>query len=176
MMGRWYVLVIAGLLWGCHANEGSVEQVIAQATLQATAKTEALPAEYVYRADPFVLADERVPFARPRAEERVPETQEETACWQPEDQRKPMPLEQFALEQLEMKGVIGDGKQRWALVYTPTQQLVKVRRGHYLGLNYGRVTRVGTTGLELVETLPDGAGCWLTRTVSLSIVGTEPTG
>lgn len=175
-MQRWRWLTIATLLLGCQANEGSVEQMIAQATAQASAQMADLPAGYVYQADPFVLAGERVPFARPRAEARVPEPQEETACWQPEGQRKPMPLEQFALEQLEMKGVIGDGQQRWALVYTPTQQLVKVRRGHYLGLNYGRVTRVSASGVEIVETLPDGAGCWLTRTVSLPIVGTKPTG
>lgn len=173
-MQRWSWLAVATLLFGCQANEGSVEQLIAQATAQASAQTADLPAAYVYQADPFVLAGERVPFAR--AEARVPEPQEETACWQPEGQRKPMPLEQFALEQLEMKGVIGDGQRRWALIYTPAKQLVKVRRGHYLGLNYGRVTRVRATGLELVETLPDGAGCWLTRTVSLPIAVTEPTG
>lgn len=163
--GMW--LVLSSLLLGCQANQGSVEQKIARVLDQATAQTDALPAQYAYQADPFAMAVARVPFARPEGADRTASPQEASTCWQPETDRQPMPLEQFALEQLEMKGVIGDGRQRWALIYTPAQQLVKIRRGQYLGLNYGQVTQVSASGLEVVETLPDGAGCWLTRTVSL---------
>ncbi|MGF1724568.1 pilus assembly protein PilP [Photobacterium nomapromontoriensis] len=157
-------------LVGCKANDDSISQFIAQSRQQAEAKVEPLaePSEFV--AEAFVMTSTRVPFLRPRPELGQPLDDFKQACWQPESRSYRSPLENFPLEQLSMRGVMGDNNQLWALVYTPEGKLAKVREGHYLGLNHGKILKVSPKGVDIEEILPDGEGCWLKRPMKLTLV------
>ena len=47
--------------------------------------------------------------------------------------------------------------------------LYQVRVGNYLGLNYGRITKVSETDLSLREIVQDAAGEWIERTATLQL-------
>lgn len=79
---------------------------------------------------------------------------------QPDMNRPKGPLEQFPLDALRMVGTIDKAGQLYALVRTPENTLYRVKKGDYMGLNYGLVLAIQDTGIEIRETLQDGAGDW----------------
>jgi type IV pilus assembly protein PilP len=58
----------------------------------------------------------------------------------------------------------------WALIQAPDQTISRVGVGNYLGENYGRVTQVTPTAVQLVELVPNGTGGWMERQASIAIV------
>ena len=87
----------------------------------------------------------------------------------PDPNRRKEPLEEFPLDSLDMVGTIGVGQGQVALVMAPDKVTHRVRPGMYLGQSDGRVTSVASTGIELVELIPDGAGGWMERPASIAL-------
>ncbi|WP_087020793.1 pilus assembly protein PilP [Thaumasiovibrio subtropicus] len=170
MATKWKVttLAILVLLGGCKANDESIPEKVMQIRARATAKVEPLPDEFVYSPLPFYAASGREPFTRPIAV-RATATVMEVDCWQPDLTRSPQKLEQFSIDTLAVKGIIGDSATRWALVQTPEGSLEKIRAGQFMGLNRGRVKHVTEFGIEVQESLPDGLGCWQQRSLKLAV-------
>ena len=164
----WLLPLGLGLM-GCQANTDSIEQFIAKTHTNAKAKVKPLAAPYIFVAESFVMTSKRVPFLRPRPELLLAK-QANSSCWQPLNDHQPTQLETFPLEQLSMKGAIGHQRQLWGLIYTPKGELVKIKPGQFVGLNRGKVIKVSDKLIEIEETLPDGKGCWLTRSAKLALV------
>ena len=47
--------------------------------------------------------------------------------------------------------------------------LYQVRLGNYLGQNYGKITKISETAVELREIVQDATGDWIERTASLDL-------
>src|SRR5256885_5441500 len=47
--------------------------------------------------------------------------------------------------------------------------LYQVRAGNYLGQNYGKVTRITETSIQLREIVQDGSGDWIERNSTLEL-------
>ena len=91
-------------------------------------------------------------------------------CLHPDPRRRKQPLEKFALESLAMRGTLGEEGIVCALVEAADQTLHRVSIGSYLGLYNGRITNVGQEEVVIVELIPDGAGCWVERETTVSMV------
>lgn len=87
----------------------------------------------------------------------------------PDSNRRKQPLEQFALDSLDMVGSMGAGSGLMALIMAPDKVTYRVAPGVYMGQNDGRVTSVSADRIELVELVPDGAGGWLERPASIAL-------
>jgi type IV pilus assembly protein PilP len=72
-------------------------------------------------------------------------------------------LEGFALGDLSMVGTIARPGEFFALVREPDGGVHRVRPGMFMGQNYGRITRVSDSEIELLEVVPDGVGGWVER-------------
>ncbi|EAS63121.1 pilus assembly protein PilQ [Photobacterium angustum] len=164
----WLLPIVIGLV-GCQANDDSVAEFIATTHNEAKARVKPLPEPFVFEAEKFVMTSKRVPFVKPIPEQLLAK-KEKGECWQPQLDRQLSKLENFALEKLSMKGVIGNKKQLWGLVFTPEGDLMKIKPGQYIGLNRGKVLTVSDKIIEIEETLPDGKGCWLKRPTKLALV------
>jgi len=86
----------------------------------------------------------------------------------PELARRKEPLESYPLDAMAMVGSLARTGQPVALVQVDNL-LYQVRPGNYLGQNYGKVTKVGETALELREIVQDAAGEWIERTATLQL-------
>lgn len=74
------------------------------------------------------------------------------------------PLENYALEDLVMKGTLRDRSGNiQALIRTPAGDLEKVQKGSYLGQNHGRVISINPNQMELIEIVPDGQDGYIER-------------
>ena len=100
-----------------------------------------------------------------RRESNQPSTSELIA---PELARRKEPLEAFPLDSMAMVGSMNRNGQPVALLRVD-KLLYKVRVGEYLGLNYGRITRINETEIALREIVQDAAGEWIERVATLQL-------
>ena len=100
-----------------------------------------------------------------RRESNQPSTSELIA---PELARRKESLEAFPLDSMAMVGSMNRSGQPVALVRVD-KLLYKVRVGEYLGLNYGRITRINETEVALREIVQDAAGEWIERVATLQL-------
>lgn len=81
----------------------------------------------------------------------------------PNQSRVRHPLEHHPLGQLRFVGTLALRGVRHALVHTPDGRVHRVAAGDHLGTDHGRIQAVHEAGIELVETVRDGAGRWRKR-------------
>ena len=80
----------------------------------------------------------------------------------PDLNRRKEPLEAFPLEQLKMVGTLSQGKDTYALVRAD-KTLYRVKKGNYMGQNFGLITDVTDSEIKLKEIVQDSAGDWAER-------------
>lgn len=82
--------------------------------------------------------------------------------------RRKEALEALPLDTMAMVGSLDQKGQRVALVRAD-KLLYQVRVGNHMGQNYGRITRIGETELDLREIVQDAAGEWIERPATLKL-------
>ena len=91
----------------------------------------------------------------------------------PELARPKEALEAVALDQLRMVGSLVNSDQVVALVQL-NQMVYLVRAGNYLGLNYGRITRIDEKRINLREIGPTQNGGWVESPATLLLQEKTP--
>ncbi|MCS6785791.1 MAG: pilus assembly protein PilP [Thiobacillaceae bacterium] len=153
------------LLTGCAGEDMSdLRQFLQEAGRDSQEKLDPLPvvkAPTVFSYDPSGLAD---PFSprnlRPAGSGGGPA---------PDMNRPREYLENFPLDGLRMVGTLKRGGQLVALVRTPDNAIYQVRVGSRIGQNFGVVTAISDTAIQIRETVQDGVGDWIQTTASLSL-------
>ena len=87
----------------------------------------------------------------------------------PELVRRKEPLEAFPLDTMSMVGSLNKVGHPTALLKVD-QLLYQVQVGAYLGQNYGRITDITETEIQLREIVQDATGDWVERSASLALV------
>jgi type IV pilus assembly protein PilP len=161
----------AALLAACSADEhGDLKKELAEATKDYRGRVAPLPQVKPYEPVPYTGEGQVDPF-RP---ERIEVAQARRGGGNDkliEEQRKrpPEPLEAFPLESIQMLGTITQGKQTFALVKAGPN-LYRVRKGNYMGQNFGVITGIDDAQISLKELVQDSGGEWVERTSSLQLV------
>lgn len=117
----------------------------------------------------FTQVDGRSPFSKPKAEVAKAVKAAPKSCPQPNFERKKQPLEMYSLENMQMRGTLLINEELWALVQVSGGEIHKVRPGHYLGLNYGKVLKIRKNKIELLELASDSNGCWQERMTQITL-------
>lgn len=88
----------------------------------------------------------------------------------PDLTRRKEPLEAYPLESLSMVGTIEKGKTRYALVKAPGRDIYQVRQGNHMGQDYGVITTITDSEIDLKELVQDGSGDWSERSSTLNLL------
>jgi type IV pilus assembly protein PilP len=86
---------------------------------------------------------------------------------QPDLTRPKEPLEAFSLETLKLVGMLSKQGARHAVIKTPENAIYHVRKGNYVGQDFGLVTQITETDVTLREIVQDSAGDWSERISTL---------
>jgi type IV pilus assembly protein PilP len=86
---------------------------------------------------------------------------------QPDLSRPKEPLEAFSLETLKMVGMLTQQGVTHAVIKTPDNAIYHVKKGNYVGQNFGLVTQISDSEVTLREIVQDSAGDWSERTSTL---------
>jgi len=91
-----------------------------------------------------------------------------TSAIKPDLDRRREALEGFPLDQLRMVGTLRQQGNNVALIDVSGQTFM-VRAGNYMGQNFGLVTRISETEVDLKEIVQDAAGEWVERPAKLEL-------
>ena len=171
-------MTLAGLLGACTDTPNqALQQWMAEQKIQMRKEVPPVTAPQAFapeRDDPRASPD---PFSRKKmGQGMAPEPQASAAnraLIAPELARPKEALEAVALDQLRLVGTLTNADQVVALVQHK-QMLYQVRTGNYLGLNYGRITRIDEKSISLREMLPTLNGGWVASQATLVLQEKTP--
>ena len=89
---------------------------------------------------------------------------------QPDMNRPREALEEYPLDGLKMVGYLHQGNIAYAVILAPDGKLHRVRAGNYIGQDFGKITVVSETEVQIRETVQDSTGDWSVRMSSLQLV------
>lgn len=167
------IFLVIGGLSACNQNKEQLEDYLKSVTSRSAVPITPIPAikpylRFVYpehEKDPFditVLAPTISAASDPEKEDngitidttRVPEF-----------------LESFPISSLTMVGTVNRKGETWALVKTPTGSIQRVKKGNYLGENYGLIKQISSTKISLNEIIPNGYGGYKPRETAINLFG-----
>jgi len=173
MMRRFSIaLGLVLLLVGCGSDEhGDLKQELAELTKDYRGRVDPLPQVKPYEPVPYTSEGQVDPFRPERIEVAAAARASSGNAALIEEQRKrpPEPLEAFPLESIHMMGTITQGKETFALVKAGPN-LYRVRKGNYMGQNFGVITGIDESQINLKELVQDSGGEWVERMSSLQLV------
>lgn len=159
-------LVSALLLSACGGGMDDLETYVAEVKARKTRAIEPIPQIKQYEAFAYVGENRRDPFVRaePPRDATVPAN-----SLRPDLTRNREPLEEFPLDGLRMLGVINTAGATYALVKAPDNVVHRVTQGNHMGQNYGRISKITESQIDLIEIVPDGFGAFMERPAILAL-------
>ncbi len=89
---------------------------------------------------------------------------------QPDLNRPKEPLEAFPMESIQMVGTLSQNQDMFALVRAGAS-LFRVKKGNYVGPNFGVITGIDESQISVKEVVQDSGGDWVERSTSLQMQG-----
>jgi type IV pilus assembly protein PilP len=149
----------AALLAGCSSDLAELQQFVKDSDKDLPRRIDPLPAVKPFEPFTYEGFDLPDPF-KPR---KLTAPKDSAAGGvAPDLNRRKEPLESFPLEQLKMVGTLSQGDDIYALVRAE-KTLYRVKKGNYMGQNFGLITDVSDSEIKLKEIVQDSAGDWAER-------------
>jgi type IV pilus assembly protein PilP len=163
------LLAIAALgLVACGGDMDDLDEYVNEIKARPGGRIEPLPEITPYEIFTYVADAEgvRSPF--------IPDTPQASAGGpdggaRPDPDRSPEFLEQFPLDTLRMVGTLYLGETMYGLIQTADGLIHRVVPGNYMGQNYGRITGITESEVDLVEIISDGIGGYIERDAAVSL-------
>jgi len=163
-------LACAAVLAACGGEEQSeLRQELAGMTKDLRGRVDPLPQVKSYEPVPYKgegLVDPFVPTRIVVAQ--APGGGTGGGGVQPDLNRPKEPLESFPLDGITMVGTLSQNKDMYALVRAGTN-LFRVKKGNYMGQNFGVITAIDEGQINLKEVVQDSGGDWVERNTTLQM-------
>ena len=172
-------LIAVALAAGCApSNEAELRQWMAEIRQQVRPVVQSVPepkdfAPYSYEnrsvVDPFDVQKVMTAVSR---QQQVRAT---ASTVRPDLERRREVLEGFPLDQIKMVGTMRQSNVNVALLQSGGATHM-VRIGNYVGQNFGLITRISETEVQIKEIVQDAAGEWVERPTKLELQEAARTG
>jgi len=165
-------LAAALLLVACTGEEfGDLKAELNEKSKDFRGRVDPLPQVKPYEPVPYTAEGVVDPFRPDRIDvagaPRTPRA--DMSKMAPDLNRPKEPLEAFPLESLQMQGTIMQNRETFGLVKAGPN-LYRVKKGNYMGLNFGVVTGIDEVTINLKELVQDGQGEWVERASALQLL------
>jgi type IV pilus assembly protein PilP len=168
-MKRVALCVALAAVAGCSSDIDDLKTFVKESDKRVPPKIDPLPAVKPFEPFTYEGFDLPDPF-KPR---KLSAPKEGAGGLAPDLNRRKEPLEAFPLEQLKMVGTLSQANDTYALVRAD-KTLYRVKKGNYMGQNFGLITDVNDNEIKLKEIVQDSAGDWAERQSVLPLL--EETG
>jgi len=160
----------AALLVACGGEEQSeLRQELAAMTKDLRGRVDPLPQVKSYEPVPYKGEGMLDPFVPGRIVVAQATAGGGGGGVQPDLNRPKEPLEAFPLEALQMVGTLSQNKDMYALVKAGSN-LFRVKKGNYMGQNFGVITGIEEGQISLKEVVQDSGGDWVERSSAVQMV------
>ena len=169
-MTRLLLLACVVLLAACEAEQYSdLKKELNELTKDLRGRVDPLPQVRPYEPVPYQAENEVDPFRPDRIEVAAAGGAGPAASGkQPDLDRPKEPLEAFPLESIQMVGSLTQGRETFGLVKAGPN-LYRVKKGNYMGQNFGVITAIDESQISLKELIQEGSGEWIERASSLQL-------
>ncbi|AWI75932.1 MAG: pilus assembly protein PilP [Azoarcus sp.] len=165
MMRKFLLLISCIALTGCADDQEDIQSWMAEQSAGMRGVVKPLPEIKVFSVVDYAGAALIEPFKASRIE---PERKNGGGGLRPDPDRRREPLEAYPLESLRMVGILTQDNVSQALIQAD-KSLYRVKAGNYLGQDYGVITAVTDSSVELRELVEDVNGDWVERASSLQL-------
>jgi type IV pilus assembly protein PilP len=169
-MKRLWVLACVGALVACGGDEHSdLKRELNEMTKDLRGRVDPLPQVRPYEPVPYQAENEVDPFRPDRIEvAAAAKPGAGQSGVKPDLDRPKEPLEAFPLESIQMVGSLTQGRETFGLVKAGPN-LYRVKKGNYMGQNFGVITGIDEAQISLKELIQEGSGEWVERSSSLQL-------
>lgn len=174
-MARWIkVFIFTIILFGLSAcsNKGTSDLQHYVEALKANTKAQKIkPLPKIKRYQPYLFANpsERNPFQKPMAINSQLAAQSNLKRL-PDENRVKGPLEEYAVGQMKLVGIIQQGTQNWALIENGDGRSVySVKVGDFVGKDNGQIDSVTADTVFMTEIIKGPSGLWEEKKVELQL-------
>lgn len=164
---RVFLLLSGLLLLTACIDDKDLSRYVAEVKARPVAPPEPQPTPRAFVAESYRPDSKRSPFGHPQLENTQPSNRSTADCRLPNPERSAEALERYSLDNLSLRGTLGDQRGLSALIRTQDGVTHRVTVGQHMGLNRGEVVAITANELVLEEHIPDGEGCWETRKTQL---------
>jgi len=162
--------VCFALLSGCVKSEfDDLNMFVEQVKAKPASAIEPMPVITPYEAYAYVGDGQRDPFQKEEGAQHADVTMDVDGPG-PDLDREKEALEGYPLDTLRMVGTLSRGGESWGLVKASDGVIHRVKSGHYLGQNFGRILNVEEQQIDLNEWVATTAGRWIEREASLVLM------
>lgn len=165
------LLLMPPLILAACGNEthGDLEAFIKDSGKGLRGQVVPVPEVQPYSHFPYTAFEIPNPF-KPRKNKL---TKGEGGGLQPDLERRKEALEKFPLESLKMVGSLEQDERSYALIMAPDSTLHRVKAGGYLGQNFGLISNISESEVNLKEIVQDSTGDWAERVSTLMLEDQE---
>ncbi len=170
-MRRYFALACMVTLAACGGEQfGDLKQELSVMTKDLRGRVDPLPQVRPYEPVPYKAENDVDPFRPGRIEVVVQKdgVLATTGTRGPDTDRPKEPLEAFPLESIQMVGSLTQGRETFGLVKAGPN-LYRVRKGNYMGQNFGIITGIDESQIGLKELIQEGSGEWVERASALQL-------
>ena len=171
-MKRLVLILFALVLSGCNegANLNDLKKFTENAFKDHIPEVDPLPAlqpqaVFIYTASSMVD-----PFNSSNLKEKDKVISVEGGEDGPDRTRRKEPLELFPFDALKLVGVLAQKGENFAVVKSPEGSVHRVKKGNYMGQNYGEILAVQENTVKVSELVLNPVGRWEKRDASLILV------
>ncbi|HRK77260.1 MAG TPA: pilus assembly protein PilP [Thiobacillus sp.] len=157
------VILVLGLAGCSGGSMDDLQTFVAETGRDMQGKIEPLPQVKVYEPFTYNAFDLPDPFKSRKLSTGG------GGGMQPDFNRPKEPLEVFSLETLKMVGALSRQGVIHAVIKTPDNAIYHVKKGNYVGQNFGLVTQIDDSQISLREIVQDSAGDWSERASTLNL-------
>lgn len=161
--------MLAVLATGCSDGDMSdLKAYVAEVKARKSSDIDPIPDIRPYEPYTYRPADRREPFT-PVLPGGQRDGESGASAVQPDKDRPRETLEQYPLDSLRMKGTLSAGGALYALVRDPEGVVHRVTLGDHMGQNYGEITAITPSEIQLIEIVPDGLGGYMKRSADIAL-------
>lgn len=160
-----FIFLLSMGLFACDGEQGDdLDNFIKNSAKDMRPKIKPLPEVKPYLALQY-NADGKLsdPFRSRKASNKV-------GILHPNINRPKEPMEAYPLESIKYVGQLSKTKLTYALLLTPDNGVQQVKVGNYVGQNFGMITKITDSEVELKEIVQDElSGDWIERVSNLPL-------
>lgn len=157
-------------LFSCSSSDFSdLRAYINKVKARPAGRIAPVPQFETYETYEYTASNLRDPFKMFDSEAEMVEQTPSTSGLRPDQDRNKETLEEYPLDTLKFVGSLEKDGKNWAIITSPDKLVHKVKVGNHLGMNYGEITSISETKIEIKEIIQDGMGGWIEREAALSL-------
>jgi type IV pilus assembly protein PilP len=168
-LGLCCVSLLLLLLSACSGDNEELRDWMEQQRREVKPSVQPIAPPKKFDPEPYAGGDKVDPFSPQKLSVALKqEARQPNSLLASELNRRKEPLEAYPLDSMSMVGSVVKNGRQFALLRVDNL-LYQVKVGDYLGQNYGRITGINETEVNIREIVQDAAGEWIERSTNLQL-------